>query len=456
MPDWKYQRHINITPISGGWHNLIVDGEAIGSYGWGVYGLKIKGLAEESLILSIPTVSSAYRVFMKVDDDPFRQVLSVGEVHTSAEHSIPWRQEGVIKIPKAETLILLIKVSNYELAWGGFWNSPQMINERQYRVQSIEKWTKSALMIGVILTLGFYHISLFLHRKNDLASFWLGSWVFVFSLRLVAMELWLGELMSQSDFGFQLGWKLELWGISTQGFFAFFLYQSFPNHFRKIVAQTLLVYSVFLFLFIGIFDVFYSYHLVPSIQIASILILFYGNYSVYRAYRDRVPGAVYSLLGFSFLWFAAIHDILVQRDYINPPYFLGESVILFFILQSQVVSHQFKATYDKSRHLVKKLEKLDQLKDQFLANTSHELRTPLNGIIGITESLIDGASGTLSEKTKKNLKMVSSSGRRLMALVNDILDFSKLKHRDLVLNQAAYSLQPIVQLVMTTSVSPAV
>ena len=75
--NWKYQRHINITPISGGWHNLIVDGEAIGSYGWGVYGLKIKGLAEESLILSIPTVSSAYRVFMKVDDDPnYRQACN--------------------------------------------------------------------------------------------------------------------------------------------------------------------------------------------------------------------------------------------------------------------------------------------------------------------------------------------------------------------------------------------
>ena len=95
-----------------------------------------------------------------------------------------------------------------------------------------------------------------------------------------------------------------------------------------------------------------------------------------------------------------------------------------------------------------KLEELDKLKDEFLANTSHELRTPLNGIIGLTESLIDGATGTLSDNTKSNLNMIVSSGRRLSSLVNDILDFSRLKHRNIDLQIKPIAVREIVGIVL--------
>ncbi|MGB3511872.1 MAG: ATP-binding protein [Microcoleaceae cyanobacterium] len=97
------------------------------------------------------------------------------------------------------------------------------------------------------------------------------------------------------------------------------------------------------------------------------------------------------------------------------------------------------------------LERLDKLKDEFLANTSHELRTPLNGIIGIAESLIDGAAGELSSQVKTNLSMIATSGRRLSNLINDILDFSKLKHRNIELQLKPVGVREIVEVVLTLS-----
>ncbi len=95
------------------------------------------------------------------------------------------------------------------------------------------------------------------------------------------------------------------------------------------------------------------------------------------------------------------------------------------------------------------LQRLDKLKDEFLANTSHELRTPLNGMIGIAESMMDGATGELSEQQRKNLLLIAHSGHRLAALVNDILDFSQLKHKTIELQLKPVGIREIAEVILT-------
>ncbi|XZO04208.1 MAG: ATP-binding protein [Microcoleus sp.] len=112
---------------------------------------------------------------------------------------------------------------------------------------------------------------------------------------------------------------------------------------------------------------------------------------------------------------------------------------------------QLQASFTALETKNSELQRLDKLKDEFLANTSHELRTPLNGIIGIAESLIDGATGTLPEKTNMNLALISSSGKRLSSLINDILDFSQLKHKTLDLQIKPVGIREIVYIILTLS-----
>jgi signal transduction histidine kinase/DNA-binding response OmpR family regulator len=102
-------------------------------------------------------------------------------------------------------------------------------------------------------------------------------------------------------------------------------------------------------------------------------------------------------------------------------------------------------------NMVVSIRNLDRLKDEFLANTSHELRTPLNGIIGLAESMRDGATGQLSTIQTANLDMIAASGRRLASLVNDILDFSRLKHHELGLSLKPVWVRSMVDVVLTLS-----
>lgn len=114
---------------------------------------------------------------------------------------------------------------------------------------------------------------------------------------------------------------------------------------------------------------------------------------------------------------------------------------------------QLQSSFNSLEAKNAELQHLDKLKDEFLANTSHELRTPLNGMIGIAESMIDGATGKLTEIQERNLWMVAQSGHRLSNLVNDILDFSKLKHKSIDLQLKPVSLRDLVEVVLTLSQS---
>ncbi len=100
---------------------------------------------------------------------------------------------------------------------------------------------------------------------------------------------------------------------------------------------------------------------------------------------------------------------------------------------------------------IRELRRADKLKDDFLANTSHELRTPLHGIVGIAESVLSGAEGSLSSRLRENLNLIAISGRRLTNLVNDLLDFSQIKQRELKLRIATVEIRPMVQLLLALS-----
>ena len=102
----------------------------------------------------------------------------------------------------------------------------------------------------------------------------------------------------------------------------------------------------------------------------------------------------------------------------------------------------------QERQLNQRLQQIDRLKDQFLANTSHELRTPLNGIIGLAEDLYERED---DPEDRQNLGMVVASGKRLASLVNDLLDFSRLRHADLQLRQKPTDLRTLSEVVLQVS-----
>jgi signal transduction histidine kinase len=117
----------------------------------------------------------------------------------------------------------------------------------------------------------------------------------------------------------------------------------------------------------------------------------------------------------------------------------------------KVMASQLEESFSKLEDRNIGLQRLDRLKDEFLANTSHELLTPLNGAIGIAESMLDGATGGLSPEQHRNLTLIVQSGRRLTKLIDDLLDFSQLRHNAIELQLKPVQLREIVDVVFALS-----
>ncbi len=75
---------------------------------------------------------------------------------------------------------------------------------------------------------------------------------------------------------------------------------------------------------------------------------------------------------------------------------------------------------------IAKLEKLERVRSEFLANVSHELRTPIFSIQGFIETLIDGAIDD-DKVNREFLRKAYEHSERLNVLLNDLIEISRIE-----------------------------
>ncbi|HUW35780.1 MAG TPA: PAS domain S-box protein [Rhodocyclaceae bacterium] len=101
---------------------------------------------------------------------------------------------------------------------------------------------------------------------------------------------------------------------------------------------------------------------------------------------------------------------------------------------------KLRENYVELKEANQRLQKLDQLKSDFLSSVSHELRTPLTSIRGFSQLIerefvrsfvpLAGENAGLEKKSariQENLKIILKESERLTRLINDVLDLAKIE-----------------------------
>jgi two-component system phosphate regulon sensor histidine kinase PhoR len=73
-----------------------------------------------------------------------------------------------------------------------------------------------------------------------------------------------------------------------------------------------------------------------------------------------------------------------------------------------------------------RMQRLENIRRDFVANVSHELRTPITSIKGFVETLLEGAINE-PEQAQRFLKIIAGHTDRLMAIIEDLLSLSRLE-----------------------------
>ena len=464
--------------------HTLPDGRVLSHIGYGTFRLKVLLLETQNPILHpelnfyslwpIRGHSAAQFQVWDQNSVAISPKFQSGVTGEDSQSSVPSWKKGMIPLNGASELKLNWQISNFHRSWGGPSTTPQLGNFDQIDKSRLGKTARDFFIIGLLFIIGVYHLILFSLHPKDQAPLWLG----IVCLQIAGMTLILGVYLGHlytDPFLFQIEQKTLfcLFFYLAIPSFALFLKHLFPKQFSPIFVRFIVGFGC-LWAGLGAILPFHwmaRKYLYLSFHILLLPPMGYVLYVIFKAQKSPKKRLAQIMgTGLTLLFITVMYDIgmvleLIPRSFYWHPF----GLCLFILFQAIAIAvnnqqnylekirtekalvRSKEETFEAQQLAIENMQKASQLKDEFLANTSHELRTPLNGIIGLCESLLDGAHGYLNPPQASNMSMVVQSGKRLANLVNDILDFSKMKHQELSLKLKPVGLNSMVQLALKLS-----
>jgi len=446
-----------LVQIPGVWNDLKVGDTNIGGDGYATYSLRVSGAkVGEEYGLRIENLSTAYKCYIEGVE-----VASNGIVGSSEASSEPnYFPESIRFVPTRASFDIVIHVSNYTYARGGFWYDAYLGTR-----EAIEKLDeiilfKDAIVIGSLMMMAVYFASHFILIRRA----WYGIYFVIMSLLLIIRTSLYGDYLfvkvfPEVSFGVVvfLTYLIIIWFPVT----LVFMIQSFTGHsISKRMSWLLVAYGFFMTIIILLTPIKFYTQLVYFLEVFSFGAVVYAILRTLKPYVTGENDSFVPILGAWLILLAGLHDVFYQANIISNSFgeWSSTSLVIFMYMltymmnkryanafsESLSYSQKLKQALEEQKNMTQELVRLDGLKDQFLMNTSHELRTPLNGIINIIDSLIRGHGGGLSQNQLDSLMVVKSSGERLYYLINDILDTALIKENKLKLNIKPFDVHLVI------------
>jgi sensor histidine kinase YesM len=431
--------------VPGQWNDNSVYGAKWDGQDYGTVRLKVQMPRGSEGIYGIKTfnIRTAHQLFINSE-----QVGSSGKpgIDRAATHpdNIPYicffQQKG-------ENLEVIIQVANFHYVSGGIIQAIMLGD--QHEISKLRE-TRVAMdlftAVGILLT-SLYFFALYLAHKEDKAVLNFGIYLVMFGVFILTH----GERLFANWLpGLDYEWFYKLQYISAIGaqfFLTAYLYYLYPKLVSRRIIWLLQAGLAVIFLAVLTTNVWVSSILDVPFILWYALMFTYLLFILLKALRQQAKGAQLFLVGALCLISNFIVYVLsiegLMDVFFSPPL----ETLLFVLSQAFLLMERFFDAYWTIAELSQRLIVMDMLKNEFLTRTSHQLKGPLKVLLNISQTLLNGARGTLTSLQDESITLVAMIGQRLFRLVDDILVYSRLVHKDVDLQTKCIDIYSCTRLI---------
>ncbi|MBP9889206.1 MAG: adenylate/guanylate cyclase domain-containing protein [Leptospiraceae bacterium] len=349
--------------VPGIWNGEIVDGKEITGKGFASYRLQFS-LEElnQPYALKVLDAATSYNLWLNGV-----KILSNGNAGLDAETTKPRFLPAIYNLTNLkENNEIIVEISNYHHYKGGLWESISFGESTELNAYRENRIWMDVFLCGSICIMIIYHFGLYILRRKDISSVYFALFCLTVMFRLSVT----GERIlfyKFPNFNWELGNKIEYATLYlVVPTFYSFLYSVFENEFSKRIKQILNVAVLLLVGLLVAMDISIYSHTALPWEILIILNCIYGLISITRSIYARRDGAFPSLIGFVFLIYTVINDILYANTVINSTYMLPYGLFLFIFAQSFLISLRFSKAFLSVEHLSEDLIKTNEAYSRFV------------------------------------------------------------------------------------------
>lgn len=431
--------------VPGNWDEQLQDANQHVSSGFGTYRLQIKLDKNKNQLYGIRfnEMNSAAHLFIN-------GVLQgqYGRPSTSGDELGDQQGPFIVYFQTDEEIIdLVIHASNdtLPLPYGsGITKSVEFGSLNAIQSLSQQSWTLQAIIAIIFLLHAVYAFTIsFLGRgefENELLYF--GIMLTLHGLTILIDDNVLVHLPISAAFYHKL---LNVLFISTLFSLLAFIRQLFKIDskvfsFLKLFYIMLTLGFIFIpFQFIIIFLIGLSVYYLISL----IFLFVHTVKSIHAGY----PDAIFILLFLASYASNMIWGAMINADFVTISFYPFDFLISIIAIALLLFKKHIRLKKESDQQK-EKLQKVDKLRDEFLANTSHELRNPLHGMINIAESIQIEDKELLSSRSQENLDLLINIGKRMNFILNDLNTDNQIKEGVMKLSKTPVNVHASVALVI--------